>query len=256
MSASVPLTAISHDWPAAPARLRPAADEVHVWSAALERTPTEAARLSRHLSQEERDRAARFRHAGARAEFIVARALLRLLLGECLGMEARCVPFSQTSRGKPRLADSVEAPLCFNVSHSHGMALFALTGRCEVGVDVERVRPFSDEMGLADRFFTPTESAALRALDAPRRLETFFRLWTRKEAYLKAHGLGLSFGLERVEVSHAEDDPAHVVHIDGDHEAAAAWSLRTLAPASGYVGALALQAHDYRLFCWRLPDFS
>ena len=136
------------------------------------------------------------------------------------------------------------------------MALFALTGRCEVGVDVEYVRPFSDEMGLADRFFTPCESAALRQLDAARRRETFFRLWTRKEAYLKAHGLGLSFGLERVEVSHHADDPAHVVHIDGDHEAAAAWSLRTLAPASGYVGALALQAHDYRLFCWRLPDFS
>ena len=256
MSVSVPMTVISHDWPAAPARLKPAADEVHVWSAALERTPAEAADLSRHLSQEERDRAARFRHVGARAEFIVARALLRLLLGECLGMEPRCVPFSQTSRGKPRLADSVKTPLCFNVSHSHGMALFALTGRCEDGVDVERVRPFSDEMGLADRFFTPTESAALRALDSPRRLETFFRLWTRKEAYLKAHGLGLSFGLERVEVSHAADDPARVVHIDGDHEAAAAWSLRTLAPASGYVGALALQAHDYRLFCWRLPDFS
>jgi 4'-phosphopantetheinyl transferase len=256
MSARLPMTAISHDWPAAPARLKPAANEVHVWSAALDRSPAEAADLRRHLSQEERCRAERFRHAGARAEFIITRALLRLLLGECLGMEPRCVPFSQTSRGKPRLADSAETSLCFNVSHSHGMALFALTGRCEVGVDVERVRPFSDEMGLADRFFTPTESAALRALDSPRRLETFFRLWTRKEAYLKAHGLGLSFGLERVEVSHTADDPARVVHIDGDSEAAAAWSLRTLAPASGYVGALALQAHDYRLFCWRLPDFS
>jgi 4'-phosphopantetheinyl transferase len=255
MSASVPMTVISHDWPAAPARLKPAADEVHVWSALLERTPAEAADLSRHLSQEERERAARFRHTGARAEFIVARALLRLLLGECLGRQPRSVQFSQTARGKPRLADS-EAALCFNISHSHGMALFALTGRCEVGVDVERVRPFSDEMGLADRFFTPREAAALRALDSARRLETFFRLWTRKEAYLKAQGLGLSYGLERVEVSHAEDDPAHVIHINGDHEAAAAWSLRTLAPASGYVGALAIQAHDYRLFCWRLPDLS
>ncbi len=255
MSAGVLTTVISHDWPAAPARLKPAADEVHVWSAGLQRTHAEAADLSRHLSQEERDRVVRFRHPGARAEFIVARALLRLLLGRCLGKEPRCVQFSQTSRGKPRLAES-EEPLCFNVSHSHGIALFALTGRCEVGVDVERVRPFSDEMGLADRFFTPREAEALRALDSPRRLETFFRLWTRKEAYLKAHGLGLSYGLERVEVSHAENDPAHVVHINGDREAAAAWSLRSLAPASGYVGALALQAHDYRLFCWRLPDFS
>ena len=207
MSARLPMTTISHDWPTAPARLKPAANEVHVWSAALDRTTAEAAGLSRHLSQEERDRAARFRHAGARAEFIVARALLRLLLGECLGMKPCRVPFSQTSRGKPRLGDSAKTSLCFNVSHSHGMALFALTSRCEVGVDVERVRPFSDEMGLADRFFTPTESAALRVLDSSRRLETFFRLWTRKEAYLKAHGLGLSFGLERVEVSHSRGRP-------------------------------------------------
>ncbi len=103
------------------------------------------------------------------------------------------------------------------------------------------MRPFSDEMGLADRFFTASEAAALRVLDAAGRLETFFRLWTRKEAYLKAHGLGLSYGLERVEVSHAAHDPAHIVHIDGDREAAARWSLRTLAPAPGYVGALALR---------------
>ena len=180
-------------------------------------------------------------------------AVLRRLLGGCLGVCPREVRFSQTALGKPRLA-AEPSPLCFNVSHSHGMALFALTGCCEIGVDVERVRPFSDEMGLADRFFTPCEAAALRALDAGGRRETFFRLWTRKEAYLKAHGLGLSYGLERVEVSHAANDPAHIVHIDGDREAAALWSLRTLAPAPGYVGALALRAHDYRLFCWRWQD--
>jgi 4'-phosphopantetheinyl transferase len=254
MSARPPVSATFHDWPTAPIRLRPGANEVHVWAAALDRPADEVAVLSCYLSDAERERAARFRHVPSRDEFIIARALVRVLLGECLGIAPQQVCFSQTSRGKPRLAGPDPAPICFNVSHSHGMALFALTARCEVGVDLERVRPFSDEMGLADRFFTPCEAAALRALDAAGRLETFFRLWTRKEAYLKAHGLGLSFGLERVEVSHAADDPAHIVHIDGDRQAAACWSLRTLAPAPGYVGALALQAHDYRLFCWRWPD--
>lgn len=247
------MTAMLLDWPTAPAGLRPAADEVHVWAAALDRPAGEVAALSGCLSDAERERAERFRHEPSRDEFIVARALLRLLLAECLGTEPREVRFSQTARGKPRLA-SDPPPVCFNVSHSHGIALFALTGRCEVGVDLERVRPFSDEMGLAERFFAPREAAALRALDARRRTETFFRLWTRKEAYLKAHGLGLSYGLERVEVSHAPEDPAHIVHIDGDREAAARWSLRALAPAPGYVGALALRAHDYRLFCWRWQD--
>jgi 4'-phosphopantetheinyl transferase len=248
------VTATLLDWPTAPARLKPAADEVHVWAAALDRPADEVARLARCLSEEERDRAGRFRHAPSRVEFIVARSLLRVLVGQCLGLAPCDVRFAQTARGKPCLAFPDRVAVSFNVSHSHGLALFALTGMGEVGVDLERVRPFSDEMGLAERFFTPRESAALRAQDAQGRLETFFRLWTRKEAYLKAHGLGLSFGLERVEVSHAPDDPSHIVHIDGDSRAAAGWSLRTLAPAPGYVGALALQAHDYRLFCWRWLD--
>jgi 4'-phosphopantetheinyl transferase len=248
------VTATLLDWPNAPPRLRPASGEVHVWAAPLDLPAEEVAELYRHLSEEERERAGRFRHALARYEFIVARGLLRVLLGECLDIEPRQVQFAQTARGKPRLAGPDPPPVCFNVSHSHGMALLAVSRRCEVGVDLERVRPFSDEMGLAERFFTPREAAALRALDSPGRLETFFRLWTRKEAYLKAHGLGLSFGLERVEVSHAPEDPSHIVHIDGDRRAAACWSLRTLAPAPGYVGALALKAHDYRLFCWRWPE--
>jgi 4'-phosphopantetheinyl transferase len=248
------VTATLQDWPVAPPGIKPAADDVHVWAVALDRPADEVAELAALLSNEEQGRAAKFRHSPSRKEFIVARGLLRVLLADCMDMDPREVRFSQTSRGKPRLAGPEPTPVCFNVSHSHGLALFALTGRCEVGVDLERVRPFSDEMGLADRFFTPREAAALRALDAAGRLETFFRLWTRKEAYLKAHGLGLSFGLERVEVSHTPEDPAHVVHIDGDRRAAARWSLRTLAPAAGYVGALALQAHDYRLFCWRLAD--
>ena len=248
------MTATLQDWPVAPAGLKPVADEVHVWAAALARPADQVAALALQLSGEERERAARFRHVPSRNEFIVARVLLRVLLGECLGADPREVRFSRTARGKPRLAGPDPAQLCFNVSHSHGLALFALTGRCEVGVDLEHVRPFSDEMGLAERFFTPREAAALRALDGRGRRETFFRLWTRKEAYLKAHGLGLSFGLERVEVSHTPEDPAHVVHIDGDRREAARWSLRTLSPAPGYVGALALQAHDYRLFCWRLAD--
>ena len=103
------MRAISHDWATVPAMLRPAADEVHVWSLRWT-APAEAAALSRHLSQEECDRAEPFAMRERREEFIVARALLRLLLGECLGLEPCRVQFSQTSRGKPRLADSAPSP--------------------------------------------------------------------------------------------------------------------------------------------------
>jgi 4'-phosphopantetheinyl transferase len=143
------------------------------------------------------------------------------------------------------------APLSFNVSHSFGVALIAVRTGGEVGVDVERVRPFENDLGLAERFFCAAESVALRALGEGRR-EAFFHVWTRKEAYLKAGGLGLSGGLERVEVSVPPDDPPRVLRIDGSEEAARRWSLRALLPLPGYVGALAMEGHDYPLRCWRL----
>jgi 4'-phosphopantetheinyl transferase len=246
------VTALPPDWPFAPPRVDLAADAIHVWSAALDRPAAEVAALARTLSDDERERAARMRHAGTQAEFIVARGLLRAVLGGCLDVWPSRIRFTHTPHGKPQLAEP--GHLYFNVSHSHGAALIAVARRIEVGVDLELLRHFSDELGLADRYFSPREAAALRAAEPCRRLETFFRLWTRKEAYLKAHGFGISYGLERVEVSHAADEPARVLSIDGDAAAAARWSLRTLTPAPGYVGALACQAHDYRLFCWRLPE--
>jgi 4'-phosphopantetheinyl transferase len=185
----------------------------------------------------------------AREEFQVSRALLRVLLGRYLRRDPSRLELRMGPQGKPALAG--DAPLSFNVSHSFGAALIAVRAGGEVGVDVEQVRPFENDLGLAERFFCPTEWAALRALGEERR-EAFFHVWTRKEAYLKAGGLGLSGGLERVEVSVPPDDPPRVLRIDGDEAAARRWSLRALLPLPGYVGALAVEGHDYRLRCWRL----
>jgi 4'-phosphopantetheinyl transferase len=226
-------------------------DEIHVWTASLHRPPDEIAVLANTLSDEERERAGRMRHEATRTEFIVARGLLRAILGGCLDVWPSRIRFTHTPHGKPQLAEP--GHLYFNVSHSHGVGLFAVSRRIEVGVDVEQLRHFPDEMGLAERYFAPSESAALRAYSPQQRLEAFFRLWTRKEAYLKAHGFGISYGLERVEVNHELGEPARVLSIDGDAIAAARWSLHTLAPAPGYVGALACQGRDYRVLCWRLP---
>jgi 4'-phosphopantetheinyl transferase len=228
-----------------------AVGEVHVWCAALGRSPEEIAELASLLSPDERERAARYRVTGARDEYQVSRALLRVLLGRYLGRAPSGVELRAGPQGKPALAGA--APLSFNVSHSFGVALFAVRAGGEVGVDVERVRPFENDLGLAERFFCAAESAALRALGDERR-EAFFHVWTRKEAYLKAGGLGLSGGLERVEVSVPPDDPPRVLRIEGDERRAQRWSLRALLPLPGYVGALALVGHDYRLRCWRLDD--
>jgi 4'-phosphopantetheinyl transferase len=226
-----------------------AAGEVHVWCATLGRPPDEIAELASLLSPDEQERAARYRVAQARDEFQVSRALLRVLLGRYLNRGPSRLEFRPGPQGKPALAGA--APLSFNVSHSSGAALIAVRAGGEVGVDLEQVRPFENDLGLAERFFCAAESAALQALGDDRR-EAFFHVWTRKEAYLKAGGLGLSGGLERVEVSVPPDDPARVLRIDGSEDAARRWSLRALAPLPGYVGALALEGHDYRLRCWRL----
>jgi 4'-phosphopantetheinyl transferase len=208
--------------------------------------------LSELLADDERARAGRYRVEPARTQFVITRALLRTLLAGYLGAEPAEIAFAHGPHGKPALAG--RASLHFNVSHTHGAALFAFTTRGEVGVDVEQVRPRINHLELADRFFAPAESAALRALGPAEGLQAFYNAWTRKEAFLKATGLGLSYGSERVEVTLLPGEPARLLRLAGDERAAARWSLEALAPLPGYVGALALEGTGYRLRCWHWPD--
>jgi len=215
------------------------AGEAHVWSLPLAATAEQLAALYATLSADERDRADRYRHEPSRQQYIQARATLRALLGCYLGVPPTELHFAHSEQGKPALPG---AGLHFNVSHSHGLALIALTREGEVGVDIERVRHHPTHLDLAARYFTRAEAAALRRLPPGASEEAFFQVWTRKEAFLKAVGLGLTHGLERFEVSVPPDDPARVLHIDGDPAAGARWSLAAMAPAPGFVGTLAIES--------------
>jgi 4'-phosphopantetheinyl transferase len=239
-------------WPL-PAVLPPplAADEVHVWCAGPESCAS-ADRFRCVLTADEHERVQRFVSPAARQQFVLARGLLRTLLGHYLDRPPQEIAFTHGPAGKPMLAEGPR--LHFNISHSHGFVLAAFSGVGEVGVDVEKVRLFSDEMELAHRFFAPAEAAALAALEGEQRRHAFFHVWTRKEAFLKATGQGIAFGLERFEVSVPPDDPARICRIDGSPEPAQQWSLRTLTPAAEYVGTLALETNVYQLRCWRWPE--
>jgi 4'-phosphopantetheinyl transferase len=251
----VSTTRLAPFWSPGPADLRLAPGEVHVWSAVLERPPEIVARDLAVLSDDERERAARMRSPHVRSELIHSRATLRTLLGRYLDCDPRRIRFRHGPQGKPELADCPgSSPLHFNVSHSHGVALFAITARGPVGVDVEQLRPFANDLGLAERYFSSAEFQALRALDGERRRLAFFHTWTRKEAFLKATGGGISFGLERVEVTILPDESSRVLRLDGDEGRAARWSLSSLTPLAGYVGALALEDRDFRLACWHVAD--
>ncbi len=238
------------NWPPAPIPWSLGPDEVHVWSAALEQLPEQVAELQHVLSSAERERAGRYLMPAVRNQFIVARGLVRILLAGYLRKAPEAISFATGAQGKPALEGG---GLHFNLSHSGGLALFAFAELGEVGVDVEHVRPRVTYLDLADRFFAPTEAALLRRLGPEASLQAFFNGWTRKEAFLKATGLGLSYGSERVEVTLLPEDEARVVCVDGATGPAQRWSLTALAPAPGYVGALAIEHHGARLRCWAWP---
>jgi 4'-phosphopantetheinyl transferase len=185
--------------------------------------------LAAILSRGELERADGFAFAEQRRRFVVARAFLRILLGRALGQRPDRVGIELDDRGKPR----VEGPFRFNVAHSHELAVVALAHGREVGIDVERLRPLSDWSALEREVLAPAERAALAALPEERRDAAFLAIWTRKESYLKARGLGLALPPRQVLVELGE--PAALV------TDAARWSLRSFAPASGYVGALVVE---------------
>ncbi len=191
--------------------------EVHVRFVELEAGDAAVEACARSLSADEAERASRFGLVRLRTAFTLSRGILRVLLGGYLAIDARHLRFAYGPHGKPRLAFP-DAPLGFNVSHSGKFAAYAFAVDCEAGVDIEKIRSMPNQESLVRRFFSPRECEEWLALEAGRRNEGFFRIWTRKEAYLKAVGVGLL------------EDPG----------AGADWHVRSLEPPEGYSCALAV----------------
>jgi 4'-phosphopantetheinyl transferase len=187
------------------------------------------------LSPEEKARADRFVFPRDRDSYTLSQGALRLLLASYLIIPAREIRLTSGPKGKPSL---LEAPhLSFNKSHSKGLALYAFANDCAVGVDVEELRQLPDFQQIASRFFCPLEAQELASVKDT--AAAFFRCWTRKEAYIKAVGDGLSIPLDEFQVTLLPEQPARFVHIDNDEIAASNWNLHHLEPAVGYIGALA-----------------
>lgn len=239
-------------WRCPPADLVLADDDVHVWRASLNPSAEHVRDLQRTLTPDEQERAARFRFQRDRDHFIVARGVLRAILGRYLGVEPSQLRFCYSSYGKPALAEKFgRKKLNFNLAHSHELALYAVTRGRTVGIDLEYMRADLAGEQIAERFFSPREVAVLRTLPRNKQEEAFFNCWTRKEAYVKAIGEGLSMPLDQFDVSLVPGEPALLVSTHKDPREAARWSLRALAPGSGYVAALAVEGHTWRLTCWQ-----
>lgn len=240
-----------HDalWVSPPAELTLGRNEIHVWSARLDREPAELRTLSASLDREEGERAARYVFERHRARFAVARGVLRDILSRYLACRPAEIGFESNEYGKPSLSTGGPGgtPLHFNVSHSEGLALYAFSAETEVGVDVERIREDVATAEIAGQFFSPAEVRALGALPPHLKTEAFFNCWTRKEAYIKALGKGVSHPLDRFTVSLAPGHPALLLTDETDPAAHNCWSLRALPTEPGYAAALAARKRDWQL---------
>lgn len=227
----------------------PAADAtgraVEVWPVQLRGSGATISRLRALLSDDELERALRFRGENLQHAYILARGALRLLLAHSLGRAPAEIDLAYEPAGKPFLPGSL---LNFNVSHSGQVALYAFTRRCEVGVDVECMRSLPDMHDIAHRFFHPAEVVDLLALPEDQRARGFFDCWARKEAYMKATGLGLSTPLDSFRVHLAPGEARLVECADGG---ACEWSLHDLQVVPGYAAALAYR--DRPRPVWQRP---
>jgi len=214
--------------------------EVHVWHRPLPAAADEIAHLSRVLSEEEKHRASRFRSQSLQSDFIVARGTLRLLLGAYLRLNPAQLIFEYSAHGKP----SLTAPhhwLDFNLSHTDGLVVYALAMNRRVGVDVEKLRSDFDTDKLARRFFSTAEQATLESLPPADRHQAFYLCWSRKEAYIKARGEGLSHPLHRFDVSLEVGSRHALLQTRPDPQEAGRWMLSDLALQPGYAAAVALE---------------
>lgn len=221
--------------PVSSAEWKQIGDEIHVWHAALDRESKTIGQLEETLSLDEKGRADRFHFANDRNRFVVARGLLRELLGGYLHQDPAGLEFSYGQHGKPRLSGAnATSGLCFNLSHSSGLAVYAIARGRNLGIDVEHVRADSAGDNIAERYFSVREVSDLRALPPEGRVDGFFRCWTRKEAYLKATGMGLKIALNSFAVSLGHSEAAQFLSgVDSR------WQLESYQPAEGYLAAIA-----------------
>jgi 4'-phosphopantetheinyl transferase len=219
-------------------------DEVHIWLACLDVDPEERTRLRSYLNEEEVSRAERFVFPRDRDHFVVGRGRLRELLGKYQHCPPNIVRFKTGRYGKLSLVDD-GGPLRFNLSHSHGLAVYGFCMGRELGIDTEKIRPEFAGEEIAKRYFSATEQRELAELPKELRDSAFFLCWTRKEAYIKAHGDGLQIPLDSFDVSLKPGEPATLRSADSGR-----WSMRSFVPAPEFLATIITEGEIQSLRFW------
>jgi 4'-phosphopantetheinyl transferase len=212
--------------------------DIHVWTVQLPAPDYVVKRCLAMLSPDERARAERFVFEHHRRAYVLSRGVLRALLGRYISLQPAAIQFSYGSKGKPHLSEFASR-IRFNCSHSAGVALYAMAGQCDLGIDIEKIRPLEGMEQIAQRFFCPEEVRELLSLAPAERESAFFRCWSRKEAYVKAVGDGLSIPLDGFRVTLFPGGPVEFVHLSNDRALANEWALHDLTAVAGYAAAIA-----------------
>ena len=245
------MIAVVPSWNSPPLDLTLDMGEIHVWRVSLAQTESCLQSLQQTLSTDERAKADRFVFPKDRSQFIVSRGALRAILSRYLNISSHILRFDYNPYGKPSLIVTQGGnTLRFNLSHSRGLALIAITKNRDIGVDIEGINPNFYCLEIAEKFFSPLENSVLRSLPEHLQPTAFFTCWTRKEAYIKAVGKGLSIPLNQFDVSLAPGEPAALLNVEENPEEASKWSLIELFPSSDMVAAVAVAGDCWKLHCW------
>ena len=225
--------------------------DVHVWRAALDATSEHTSCLELILSVAERQRAARFRRSQDREQFVIARGFLREVIGAYVQIDPADVQFDAGPKGKPFVRTcGVSEPVQFNLSHSDSIALLAITADRPVGIDIEKIPHDSEHISMMRHFFSAPERREYFRLDDAEKPRAFARLWTRKEAYLKALGEGLSQPLDSFTVPITSGVCSQGALSLETSDANGAWTVLGIDVPSGYEAALAAQGQIINVVSW------
>lgn len=235
------------NWNLPPSKLDLSPNEVHVWRASLQVPDFVLDKYSQLLSDDELSRKKRFHFERDRWRYSFGRGVLRFILGKYLVADPKDVDFSYGDYGKPFLDSALyDIPIHFNHAHSNDLSLYAFTLSRSVGIDIEYMRPIPDYDKISEKFFSLGENAILQKLPENHKQEAFYNIWTRKEAYIKAVGGGLTIPLDMFEVSVISSEPVQLKSIDCSNDKASRWRMESFHPSKGYAAAIVVEGYDWR----------
>jgi len=221
---------IPREWRTPPPHLTLDPQEVHVWRGILNRSASDLQAYREILNPAEQQRARRFLSPKHGDTFIAAHGMVRHIIALYVNRPPAALRFDKGPYGKPFLAYPIDQGISFNLSHSHKLALLAVTSLGAIGIDIEHIRPSRNFQAIADRIMSEEEKSQFRDFPAHQQPSAFLSCWTRKEAFVKAHGRGLGFPLHKFSVAFTPDNRPEMITMNDPSEAGSTWSMHAIFP--------------------------